>query len=142
MTNSDEWAMIALDSEDGKLIYRMMMAPAPGIDCALFSESISVSWQFSDEGLPTSELSDELRAFESYLDALDDPSGNSFITFVFTGRGKREWCYYAKDYDTFMIMLNQALASQPRFPIEIEHSHDPEWQYWSGVKNYIASPES
>ena len=135
MTNSDEWAMIALDSEDGKLIYRMMMAPAPGIDCALFSESISVSWQFSDEGLPTSELSDELRALRVILMRWTTRAAIASLPLCLRGEASAAWwCYYAKDYDTFMIMLNCALASQPRFPIEIEHSHDPEWQYWSGVK--------
>ncbi|WP_265594931.1 hypothetical protein [Haloferula sp. BvORR071] len=29
-----------------------------------------------------------------------------------------------------MAQLNELLAGKPRFPIEIKHSHDPEWLYW------------
>ena len=138
MNEEGTWQIIALeDANDGKLVYRMMFEKPTKIDCGQFTENVSVTWHFADEGLPSSEIGEVLRMFEGLVDSLDDSDGNSLLTFVFSGRGMREWSYYAKDYKKFMEMLNDALASKPRFPIEIEHTHDPEWGYWSGVKAHV-----
>lgn len=144
MTKENEegsWQIIALDGEDGKLVYRMMLQKPSEVDCTKFTENVSISWPFAEEGLPDSEMTEVLRQFEGFIDSLDNPEGNSFLTFVFTGRGKREWSYYAKDYGKFLEMLNSALVSKPRFPIEIDHSHDPKWEYWSGVKENVTNPD-
>jgi hypothetical protein len=141
MNENEGWSIIALEDDDSKRIYRMMMTLPVGLDITPFTENISVEWPFAEEGLPEADDSERLRAFESFLSALDDTSGNSFLTFVFTGDGKREWSYYAKDYDTFLEELNVALEDKPRFPIDIMHSHDPEWEYWNGVKASIVTSE-
>ena len=139
MTEEGTWQIIALESEDdGKLVYRMMIEKPTKIDCGQFTENVSVTWHFADEGLPSTEIGGVLRQFEGFVDSLDDLEGNSFLTFVFSGRGMREWSYYVKDYDKFMEMLNDALATKSPFPIEIEHSHDPDWEYWSGIKEHVA----
>lgn len=138
MTVEGSWQIMKLDhEEDGMLVYRMLMDKPIKVDCDQFTENVSVSWQFADEGLPSAEMGDVLRQFEEFMQALDDHMSNSFLVFVFSGRGMREWSYQAKDYDKFMEMLNNVLASKPRFPIEIEHSHDPDWKYWGSIKKFL-----
>lgn len=138
MVNEGAWQIVVLDnSEDGKLVYRIMTEMPADVDCSDFTENVSVYWVFADGGLPNEETGEALRAFEELLGSLDNPEGNSLLTLVFSGRGKREWSYYAKDYNKFMAQLNDALAAKPRFPLGIEHSHDPDWEYWNGIKEHV-----
>lgn len=133
------WSMIAIDDGvEGKRLYRIMMEPHSDIDKNEFTENVSISWQFSEDGFPDNEMSEILRTFENYLESMDDPDSNSFLVFAYTGYGKREWSYQAKSYEAFMQELNDNLSDKPRFPISIDHSHDPEWAYYNGVKEAIA----
>jgi hypothetical protein len=126
------------DGGEGKRLYRFMMEPHSDIDTNNFTENVSISWQFSEEGFPDKEMSETLRTFEHYLKSMDDPDSNSFLVFAYTGYGKREWSYQAKNYESFMQELNDNLADKPQFPISIEHSHDPDWEYYNGVKEVIS----
>ncbi|MBF7074433.1 DUF695 domain-containing protein [Glaciecola sp. MH2013] len=133
-----KWNLIAIEDEDGsKRLYRFFENATSGINKNEFTESISIYWQFADDGFPDNEVSEVLKVFEEFMEPLDDSQNNSFVTFVYTGYGKREWCYQAKDYALFMDQLNDALAEKPMFPIEIEHSPDPEWEYYSGIKEML-----
>jgi hypothetical protein len=103
-----------------------------------YSNCVIVEWSFED-ALPSKPLMDAHRAFEAHMEPLGDNNPNSVLMHVFTRAGMKEWCYYARDYPAFMTDLNTALAGKPRFPIEILHDEDPEWNYWSQIKEFANS---
>ena len=92
------------------------------------SEEVSISWKFHG-AKPDAALSKRMHLLE---DALEDLcwGADSRLVLVMTVSGYREWCFYTRDYTTFMKELNAKLSKHDRFPIEIQHSHDPEWKYW------------
>ena len=137
MTTDSSWRLMGIEDERGKAVYRIMMEKPHEVDCTKFTENVSIHWHYAETGLPDTGVSDQLREFEGLVTSLDDLTNNSFLIFVFSGRGKREWNYCAKDYDQFMEMLNKALSSYSGLPIEIEHSPDPDWEYWQSVRDYV-----
>lgn len=141
MKYESTWSLITLEDEDGAKVYRFMMEqPEPSV-VDRFTENVSIEWQYAAEGLPNDEARSALSAFEDFVAELDNPDQNSFLVFAYTGTGMREWSYYAKDYDRFLEDVNRLLAGKPRFPIDIVHSHDPDWEYWHGVKEAITDTE-
>jgi hypothetical protein len=130
-----EWALIALETEDGPRIYRMRSGPPAGVEKEIFAENVIIEWKFG-EGLPDHATSAAMFALQELLEPLDDHTKHSLLVHVYTGSGIKEWCYYTKNYDDFMEALNVALKGKPRFPIEILHDHDPAWTYWSSIKDY------
>lgn len=92
------------------------------------SEEVSITWKY-EGSIPGKTTSMKMAEFEEALEPLSE-APNSKLVLVMTVGGLREWCYYTRDYDTFMGELNSCLATHPRFPIEIEHSYDPGWKYW------------
>jgi hypothetical protein len=133
------WNLIPCEDKDGLHIYRMMVSPPDDLDLAQFSQNVSIEWRYADSGMADSETGETMRQFEGLLAGLDNVTGNSVLTFVYTGRGKREWSYYARDYNRFLIDLNHALAGKPRFPIEIIHTPDPMWEYWRRIRDMCVS---
>ncbi len=92
------------------------------------SEEISISWKYEGP-LPDKITAAAMAQFEEALEQLSDTS-DAKLVLVMTVGGLHEWCYYTCSYEMFMGLLNQSLVDKPRFPITIEHSHDPEWRYW------------
>ena len=125
----DKWIVAESRPTDGSVgIFRYTQEKPKGWQSIPLSEEVSVSWKY--EGvLPDDATSKRMDELEDALETLA-VSKDSALVLVMTVGGLREWCFYARDYDDFMRTLNARLSSMPRFPISIDHSHDPEWKYW------------
>lgn len=130
------WEIIATESNVGKKVFRIRKVLPAGLQQAEFSECVMVEWKYG-AGLPDAVMGQRLSQFESFLEGLDDPAKGSLQAMVITGNGKREWVYYTKNYDAYMLALNAALLGKPRFPIEIEHSPDISWEYWTKIREML-----
>ena len=50
----------------------------------------------------------------------------AILTGIYTGNGKREWIFIARNTQAFGERLNEALAGLPALPIEIYAEKDPD----------------
>ena len=50
------------------------------------------------------------------------------MTGVYTGDGRRDWVFYARNTHTFEKRFNVALASFDLLPISIHAEPDPDWE--------------
>ncbi len=131
---TQEWMMSVIEGEGGKRIYRVRQEAPAGVLPAEYANIIVIEWLFEGQ-MPDKKTNRAQMQFETLMDPLDE-NGNSLLMLVCTAPGFKEWCYYARDYDTFMMDLNQALQGQPRFPIDITHNKDNTWKYWTGLKDF------
>lgn len=74
---------------------------------------------------------------EDLMAPLVDGAGLSVLSLVSTGENLREWIFYTKSEQQFFASLNAALASQPRFPIEIHVASDPTWETYRKFKKGV-----
>lgn len=130
------WSIFASESNVDKKVYRMRQSLPPALVKSEFSECVTIDWRYGGK-LPDQVTSARLVAFEDLLAPLDDEAGGNLQVMVLTGNGKREWVYYTNNYDRFMLALNSALSGDERFPIEIEHSSDPTWDYWAKIHAHL-----
>lgn len=126
---NDRWtiAKVATPSS-GDGIFRFIQFKPESWDSLPLSEEVSISWHY-DGIQPDSTTSKRMDTLEDALSNLSF-GPDSYLALVMTVDGLREWCFYTRDYNEFMQTLNAGLASHGRFPIEIQHSHDPMWRYW------------
>lgn len=135
------WSIFVTETDGDKKLFRMRQSLPPTLVQSAFSECVMIDWRYGGK-LPDQMTGARLAAFEDLLALLDDEAGDSLQVMVITGNGKREWVYYTKNYDRFMLALNGALAGDERFPIEIEHAHDPAWGYWSKINGHLKEAEA
>lgn len=126
------WAT-ATGERDGKpIVYRYIEKLPPGFKTESQPELIQIVWRYSDgeNGMPGAESNERQIRFEDLLEPLQ--SSLATLALVWTGAGEKSWVYYTSDTDPFMRRLNELLAGEERFPIEIEFQADKEWSlYWS-----------
>ncbi len=128
-TAKKQWIIAEVrTSGGGKGIFRYPREKPTGWQSVPLSEEVSLTWKyagvFPDTG--TKASMDEME------DAITDLAWDtdSALVLVMTVGGQREWVFYTRDYEKFMAKFNKCLAGKPRYPLAIEHSHDPEWKYW------------
>jgi uncharacterized protein DUF695 len=126
---NDKWMIARVATQSlGSGTFRYLQSKPELWDSFPLSEEISITWQYG-VGLPD-------KATSAHMDVLEESLADlcfgkdSYLTLVMTVGGLREWCFYANDYDAFMKRLNSRLSSHERFPVSIQHSHDPIWSYW------------
>ena len=132
----DTWSIAKISSTDGSVgLFRYRETLPENGRQALLSEEISISWKF-EGAMPDSATNKLMVEFEDALAPLES-GGGALLLFVSTVGDRREWCYYGDDYAVFMGQLNSCLRGKPRFPLIIEHTHDPEWKYWHSFADRI-----
>lgn len=136
-----EWLTAAADYEDGsKKIYSVRQHAPEGADSEEFSTVVVIEWIFDDE-LPDAHLLKEMQAFEELLEPLDD-GVEHFMVHIITGDGQREWCYYTKSYPRFIKQMNQLLAGQRNYPLDIEYQEHTDWEYWQEILEYVSEGQT
>jgi len=125
---NDHWTIAKLTADSGEGLFRYIDSKPHMWDSLPLSEEVSISWNY-DGAQPNDATRMRMDTLE---DALADLCfGDELcLALVMTVGGLREWCFYTRDYGTFMETLNMCLTAHERFPITIEHSHDHEWRYW------------
>lgn len=137
---SDLWTIAEVrSSNQGSGVFRYLKEKPLIWQEMPLSEEVSLIWKYEGD-YPDSETQQKMDMMEEAL--LDLFFGKeSFSTLVMTVDGHREWVFYAHDYAHFMVTLNRCLAGLPGFPIQIEHSHDPEWKYWHSFVDWLEKKE-
>jgi hypothetical protein len=126
------------DELEGRKFWELRDALPPGLDTRLFPTVVVIEWRYAEGGLPDAATMHALHAFETRLAPLEDASDNSLAVHIIRGRGTSELGYYVRDYDRFMVQLNDVLACGPRVPIEIEFFEDPDWRYRESIVGNFA----
>ena len=100
---------------------------------------IRLIWQhYGEAGMPHSETCQRMDALEDAIALAGETDGFASLVLVSTGENRREWTYYVGPTTEFMNRLNCGLADQPRYPIEIRISEDPEWEEFAKFKRSVA----
>lgn len=131
-----EWLITGVAYADGrKKVFRLRRSPPEGLNTIDFTCSVIIDWTYPGE-MPDQAQMAIIRQFEDCIEVLDAPQGDSVQMHIITGNGKREWCYYCKNYADFIGRFNGLLKDKPRFPIEIEYEENTDWRYWKQIAEF------
>lgn len=89
-----------------------------------------ISWKYEggeNGGLPAEDVYNRMVELERAIETRMEASNFCTHANSRTGNGLKELVYYIKDRDAFIEKFNAALHGHPRYPIEINFYHDPEW---------------
>jgi hypothetical protein len=133
----EQWLVYGTTHGDGdKKVFVIRDHMPQGIVAADYSCCVVFEWRLATEMPGEAEMA-AIRQFEDHVEALDETGGNSVLMHVITGLGKREWCYYTKNYRQFMERLNGLLTGKPRYPIGIEFQENTDWRYWQSILELV-----
>lgn len=140
----DQW-VIAEHEEEGLPIILRFRAEAPDIDLPSYPVLINIYWRYEpgrDQGMPGSADYYRMVALEELLEPAE-AQGTGFQVLSITGNSRREWAWYVKSDQAFLAALNNLLAGQEQFPIEIEAASDPDWSNYRALLGTVQkSPTS
>ena len=126
-----EWAT-AISTQantDRKIIFRYIKQFQPTFERAAYPNRIIITWRYdSVTGMPVKAERERMERLEDLLGPVTEQADLAALVLVSTGENLREWIYYAQSEDRFFEGLNKALATEPRFPIEIHAAKDAAWQ--------------
>lgn len=130
------WNIAESDSEGSPRVIRYRTDLEPFIGHHEYCQRLVIVWEYdidNTSGLPSSELSDEMREFEDKLVPELDKGRLAILAFVYTHEGIREWHFYIRDLHTLADKINVSLKDLPKLPITIQVEDDPEWEQISLV---------
>lgn len=121
------------------IVFRYIKEFSPGFKKSTQPDRIILAWRYqSERGMPVLEERQRMDAMEDALEPIVEKDNFATLALVSTGENLREWTYYVKSENEFMVRLNQALAGKPAFPIEVHTASDPQWATYetfrAGVK--------
>lgn len=89
-----------------------------------------ISWKYNgcnNNGMPEDEINLKMVSLESAIENSDNNNSNYTHAYSRTGNNIKELIYYSCSQETFMDNLNETLAENERYPIEINFYEDSEW---------------
>jgi hypothetical protein len=98
----------------------------------LFPERINIFWTMEapdEAGLASDDEAEALKEFEDRLVNAVEPANHSVLAIAMTTGGVREWVFHTGDVEGFVERLTNMPQNESRYPITIQHHHDPEWHY-------------
>ena len=143
VTGADEvttWATaVSKQPSTGRaIIYRYAKDFRGGFVKSDFPARIILVWRYkSDNGMPAPAERQSMDRMEDLLEPLAQKSAQSILAIVSTGEDLREWTFYAKSEDAFLAKLNERLADQPRFPIEVHTGPDLNWSTYERFRSAV-----
>lgn len=131
----DKWAVATAEDGGRPLIIRYRATIPKGVLPSAYPNMIAITWNFeSKSGMPSPAEKEQMNVLEDSISNVVEPRKQAFLTVVVTGNGVCEWQFYAKDQQEFMMLMNEALAGKPVFPIQISLQKDPEWAAYHQFK--------
>lgn len=103
-----------------------------------YSKRLVILWDFEPDnstGMPSSDLSDQMKLMEDALVEVLDPDRLAILSFVLTKFGCREWHFYAEDIPEIGNRINLALAALPKLPLHLQVEEDSNWEELQNVYN-------
>lgn len=130
MQLSDKWFTALSENEDGSYTFISGRSDIDEfIQQGKMKERIEVTWRFEadEKGMPAIDKEAQImEAVEERLRKAMEKDKLAILTGIYTGQGKREWVFIARNTTAFGERLNDALAGLPQLPIEIYAEKDPE----------------
>ena len=103
-----------------------------------YPDRVILVWKYrSDSGMPSQAERQSMDRLEDLLSPVLEGPVLAALVLVSTGENRREWIYYAKSEQAFMAVLNKALTTQSRFPIEIHAAPDPAWTTYEDFRKGV-----
>lgn len=97
---------------------------------------INVFWGMArplEDGLASQVDIPIMQKFEERIVRTSELDGSAILAAVLTGRGEREFVFYARSTDAFLCKLNEIPQETDRYPIQIHSSNEPGWDYFCNV---------
>ncbi|MEZ9526994.1 DUF695 domain-containing protein [Enterovibrio norvegicus] len=110
----------------------------PFLGSSNYPQRLVIIWDYeidNSSGMPSEQLSEEMKDFEDALVGALDPDRIAILAFVLTNAGSREWHYYVSDIQEVGNKINLALSSFPKLPLHLQVEGDPDWEQISVVYN-------
>ena len=130
MQLSDKWFDAIAENEDGTFTYISGRKDIDNfINSKKMKERIEVTWSYEkdERGVPANDKEAEImEAVQDRLQHAMEKDKLAILTGVYTGGGKREWIFIARNTQAFGERLNEALAGLPQLPISIYAEMDPD----------------
>lgn len=101
-----------------------------------YPDRLNVFWsmqQPDENGLPSPEETGRLETFENRLIAAVEKDETAWLVAVVTGRSEREFVFQLQQPQQFLQRLNEMPQEDERYPIEIHHTDDPDWNYFDDL---------
>ncbi|MFC3530640.1 DUF695 domain-containing protein [Vogesella facilis] len=137
-TAVDVWATaVSTQAVTGRqVIFRFAKTFHQGFQTSDFPLRVILVWQYqSESGMPSTAEREDMDRMEDLLQSYVGSS--SILALVSTGENMREWVFYARSEEQFLMLLNMALADAPHFPIEIHAAPDPDWFTYEGFRSGV-----
>jgi hypothetical protein len=114
-------------ADDDVLLVRCLKDLPPADLRARYPQLVSVQWRFADTGFPDEDMHEQIFAFEDRIFAALADERVAVEAASITGRGQKEWRFFARETGMFVDAFNIALTGFPALPLEIESVEDPDW---------------
>lgn len=118
--------------EDGRpVIYKFVNEMPPAAVRQQLQWLTVISWKYdgsSNNGMPLPNDNQRMIKLE---ETIEDQIENDRVlrhAYSRTGNNLKELVYYIHSRDAFLEAFNKALATQPRYPIEISFYQDAKWE--------------
>ena len=96
-----------------------------------YHKRLVIFWDFdgkSSNGMPSEAESSRMKAFEDLLISALDYDRTAVLVLVYTCSGTREWHFYLCDITEVKQRVNEKLASEESFPIQLQVEDDSNWK--------------
>ncbi len=127
----DNWTLATIEGGDGPPYVARFRSTLPSQELrSAWAKLIIIKWPYEPAdaaGMPARKVHAQMNAFEDAIEASIEKPGLDTQAVSITGRGEREWRYYAKDTAAFVDAMNPALRGHPRYPLELDAFVDPDW---------------
>lgn len=130
MQLTDNWFTALSENEDGTYTF---ISGRSGIEDFINSgkmkERLEVTWTYKadEKGLPSDDQeAEQMEEVEEKLRRAMEKDKLAILTGIYTGQGRRQWIYIARNTAAFGERLNDALQGYPQLPIQIYAEQDPD----------------
>jgi hypothetical protein len=130
-----DWAIA--ESETDEYTYQVRFRCFPSDFSMIdYPVRLNVFWKMgkpAQNGLASPVDIPLMQTFEDRIVRVSELRALSILAAVVTGRGEREFVFYARNAGDFLGCLNEIPQEEDRYPIEIHSSDDPTWDYFHSL---------
>lgn len=126
---NDEWLEVRRNVNESVVLYRYRGAIDPAISFEEYPTLVAVTWEFADYDDPfkfQGSVDEHHNDLEQSLDHMNDGE-HAVLVLVRTGKEVKEWVWYVRNFEEWLVNLNKSFSGKPAFPIKIDPYEDPEW---------------
>jgi hypothetical protein len=124
---ANDWKVATGTIDNHPIIVRYITAPS--VKPAEYPTLILITWKYkgTSNGMPDTPTGERMGVLEDLLPKKLESAASAYLAAVVTGNGRKEWYWYSRNEAESMKLLNEALAGQAAFPIQVSVQEDPTW---------------